>query len=119
MMSFQRSDGLGMISKKDTEWKQLRSGVTHARCSHVTCALGRAGIVQISDLEFDTVPGRYFFQYQFYEISFNKITFSKMLVLFFELVDIYTASSSEPLHKGTNYIQHNQSVQIVFSLYIC
>lgn len=39
MMSFQRSDGLGRISKKGVKWKRLRSDVTHARCSHVTYAL--------------------------------------------------------------------------------
>ncbi len=63
------------------------------------------------------VPERYFFQYQFYEISFNKITLSqKTLFVFcsacwhlYRLKD----SSPEPLHKGTKYIQHNKSVQII------
>ncbi len=36
------------------------------------------------------VPERYFFQYQFYEINFNKITLShKNFDLFFPLADIY------------------------------
>ncbi len=46
---------------------------------------------KIFDIDTDTdtlssipVPERYFFRYQFYEISFNKITLSqKTLVLFF------------------------------------
>ncbi len=88
------------------------------------------------DIDTDTltsipVPKRYFFQYKFYEINFNKITFSKKkikktLVSFFQLLDVYTDSKTpEPLHKGTKYIQHNKSAnnfnkaQIVFSLLIC
>ncbi len=39
------------------------------------------------------VPEQYVSRYQFYEISFNKITFSqKKLVLVVQLVDIYTDS---------------------------
>ncbi len=48
------------------------------------------------------VPERYFFRYQFYEISFNKITLSqKTLVLFFQLVDIYTDSKTHHLSRCT------------------
>lgn len=45
MMSFQRSDGLGMSSKKGVKRKKLRSDVTHARCSHVTYALKKTYLV--------------------------------------------------------------------------
>ncbi len=76
---------------------------------------------KIFDIDTDTlssipVPEWYFFRYQFYEISFNKITLSqKIWFYFFQFVDIYTDSDSspEPLHKGTKYIQHNKSVQII------
>ncbi len=83
----------------------------------------RAGYLS-KKFDTDTIPWlRYrflndtFFRYQFYEINFNKITLSpkkKTLVLLFQLLDVYTDSMSpEPLHKGTKYIQHNKSEQII------
>ncbi len=84
---------------------------------------GRAGYrSKIVNTDTDTlssipVPERYFFRYQFNEISFNKITLSqKTLFLFFSACwHLYRLkdSSPEPLHKGTKYIQHNKSVQII------
>ncbi len=87
------------------------------------CYIARAGYrSKIFDIDTDTlssipVPERYFFRYQFYEISLNKITLSqKILVSFFSACwHLYSLkdSSPEPLHKGTKYIQNNKSVQII------
>ncbi len=71
---------------------------------------------KIFDIDTDTlssipVPERYFFRYQFYEISFNKITLSqKTLVLFFQLVDIYTDSKTPLLSHCTKELNISNTI---------
>ncbi len=71
----------------------------------------RSKISETDTLSSIPVPERYFFRYQFYEISFNKITLSqKTLVLFFQLVDIYTDSKPHLLSHCTKELNISNTI---------
>ncbi len=69
------------------------------------------------DIDTDTlssipVPERYFFRYQFYEISFNKITLSQKTLFFnfFQLVEIYTDSKTHLLSHCTKELNISDTI---------
>ncbi len=77
------------------------------QCTIMLFIISRAGY-RSKNFDIDTlssipVPERYFFRYQFYEISFNKIyIISKIFgFIFVQLVDIYTDSTTHLLSHCT------------------
>ncbi len=94
------------------KWPKLRANATPHRAGY------RSKIFHTNTLSSIPVPERYFFQYQFYKSILTRLHYLKNVGFIFSACwHLYRlkASSPEPLHKGTNYIQHNKSVQNSFN----